>query len=59
VFLFVSSVYLARAVLALIRGDLRTVTELLGARSIEEEIEVEKEGLGAPRRSDTAAEAVR
>lgn len=46
VFLFASGVYLARAILAFAKGDLRRVTQLLGARSIEEEIEVEKEGLG-------------
>jgi len=56
VFLFVAAIYLARAIVAFIKGDLRTVTELLGARSVEEEIEVEKESLGANRGPNTAAE---
>jgi TRAP-type C4-dicarboxylate transport system permease small subunit len=58
VFLFVAAIYLARAVVAFIKGDLRTVTELLGARSVEEEIEVEKESLGVNRRPDTGAERI-
>lgn len=48
VFLFVAGVYLARAIVAFAKGDLREVTQLLGARSVEEEIEMEKESLGAP-----------
>jgi TRAP-type C4-dicarboxylate transport system permease small subunit len=54
VFLFVAAVYLARATLAFVQGDLRTVSELLGARSIEEEIEVEKESLGVLSRPNPA-----
>ncbi len=46
VFLGVASVYLLRAMLAFAKGDLRRVRELLGARSIEEEMEFEKESLG-------------
>jgi TRAP-type C4-dicarboxylate transport system permease small subunit len=46
VFLFAAGVYLARALLAFITGDLREVTKLLGARSVEEEIEDEKQSLG-------------
>jgi TRAP-type C4-dicarboxylate transport system permease small subunit len=50
VFLGVASVYLLRAMLAFAKGDLRRLRELLGARSIEEEMEFEKESLGlAPR----------
>ena len=46
VFLGVASVYLLRAMLAFAKGDLRRVRELLGARSIQEEMEFEKESLG-------------
>ena len=46
VFLAVATVYLLRAMLAFAKGDLRRVRELLGARSIEEEMEFEKESLG-------------
>jgi TRAP-type C4-dicarboxylate transport system permease small subunit len=46
VFLMVASVYLLRAMLAFAKGDLRRVRELLGARSVEEEMEFEKESLG-------------
>lgn len=46
VFLFAAAVFLARATLAFVKGDLRRVSEILGARSVEEEIEVEKESLG-------------
>jgi len=50
VFLGVASIYLLRAMLAFAKGDLRRLRELLGARSIEEEMEFEKESLGlAPR----------
>jgi len=51
VFLFVAAVYLLRAMLAFAKGDLRRVRELLGARSVEEEMEFERENLGlaAPR----------
>jgi TRAP-type C4-dicarboxylate transport system permease small subunit len=50
VFLGVASVYLLRAMLAFAKGDLRRLRELVGARSIEEEMEFEKESLGlAPR----------
>jgi TRAP-type C4-dicarboxylate transport system permease small subunit len=58
VFLFVAAVYLARAILAFVKGDLRGVAQLLGARSIEEEIEVEKESLGIHRGTSTTQEAV-
>jgi hypothetical protein len=47
VFLFVAGVYLARAILAFVTGDLRQITKLLGARSVEEEIEDEKQSLGS------------
>ena len=46
VFLLVASVYLLRAMLAFARGDLRRVRELLGARSVEEEMAFEKDSLG-------------
>ena len=49
VFLAVASVYLLRAMLAFAKGDLRRVRELLGARSVEEEMEFEKESLGLAR----------
>ena len=48
-FLLVASVYLLRAMLAFAKGDLRRVRELLAARSIEEELEFEKESLGLAR----------
>jgi TRAP-type C4-dicarboxylate transport system permease small subunit len=51
VFLLVASVYLLRAAVAFARGDLRRVRELLGARSVEEEMEFEKESLGLATRS--------
>lgn len=46
VFLIVAAVYLLRAMLAFAKGDLRRVRELLGARSVEEEMEFERENLG-------------
>jgi len=46
VFLAVASVYLLRCILAFAKGDLRRVRELLGARSVEEEMAFEKESLG-------------
>jgi TRAP-type C4-dicarboxylate transport system permease small subunit len=46
VFLLVAAIYLLRAMLAFAKGDLRRVRELLGARSVEEEMEFEKESLG-------------
>ena len=46
VFLFAATVFLSRAILAFAKGDLRRVSEILGARSAEEEIEVEKKSLG-------------
>jgi TRAP-type C4-dicarboxylate transport system permease small subunit len=46
VFLAVASVYLLRTMLAFAKGDLRRVRELLGARSVEEEMAFEKESLG-------------
>lgn len=46
VFLLVAAVYLLRAIIAFAKGDLRRVRELLGARSVEEEMEFEKESLG-------------
>jgi TRAP-type C4-dicarboxylate transport system permease small subunit len=52
VFLGVASVYLLRAMLAFAKGDLRRVRELLGARSIEEEMAFEKESLGLVSRGD-------
>ena len=52
VFLAVASVYLLRAMLAFAKGDLRRVRELLGARSVEEEMEFEKESLGLAARGD-------
>lgn len=52
VFLAVAAVYLLRAILAFAKGDLRRVRELLGARSVEEEMEFEKESLGLATRSD-------
>jgi TRAP-type C4-dicarboxylate transport system permease small subunit len=55
VFLLAATVFLARASLAFAKGDLRRVSELLGARSVEEEIEVEKESLGLTARTTEAA----
>src|SRR6201988_1883840 len=52
VFLAVASVYLLRAMLAFAKGDLRRVRELLGARSVEEEMEFERESLGLAARGD-------
>lgn len=52
VFLAVASVYLLRAMLAFAKGDLRRVRELLGARSVEEEMEFEKDSLGFATRGD-------
>jgi TRAP-type mannitol/chloroaromatic compound transport system permease small subunit len=52
VFLLVASVYLLRAIVAFARGDLRRIRELLGARSVEEEMEFEKESLGLATRGD-------
>jgi TRAP-type C4-dicarboxylate transport system permease small subunit len=52
VFLLVAAVYLLRAIVAFAKGDLRRVRELLGARSVEEEMEFEKESLGLATRSD-------
>ena len=46
VFLAVAGVYLLRSMLAFAKGDLRRVRELLGARSVEEEMAFEKESLG-------------
>ena len=51
VFLAVACVYLLRAMLAFAKGDLRRVRELLAARSVEEEMEFEKESLGLTTRS--------
>ena len=53
VFLIVASIYLLRAMVAFAKGDLRRVRELLGARSVEEEMELEKESLGLSMRRDT------
>jgi TRAP-type C4-dicarboxylate transport system permease small subunit len=52
VFLLVASVYLLRAIFAFAKGDLRRVRELLGARSVEEEMEFERESLGLAARGD-------
>ena len=49
IFLLVASVYLLRAMVAFAKGDLRRVRELLGARSVEEEMEFERESLGLAR----------
>jgi hypothetical protein len=38
--------------LAFAKGDLRRVRELLGARSVEEEMEFERESLGLATRGD-------
>jgi TRAP-type C4-dicarboxylate transport system permease small subunit len=54
VFLFAATVFLSRAILAFAKGDLRRVSEILGARSVEEEIEVEKESLGLTTRTTDA-----
>jgi TRAP-type C4-dicarboxylate transport system permease small subunit len=52
IFLLVAAVYLLRAMLAFAKGDLRRVRELLGARSVEEEMEFERESLGLATRGD-------
>jgi TRAP-type C4-dicarboxylate transport system permease small subunit len=52
IFLLVAAVYLLRAMLAFAKGDLRRVRELLGARSVEEEMEFERESLGLAGRGD-------
>ena len=52
IFLVVAAVYLLRAMLAFAKGDLRRVRELLGARSVEEEMEFERESLGLAARGD-------
>ena len=52
VFLCVASIYLLRAMLAFAKGDLRRIRELLGARSVAEEMEFEKESLGLAARGD-------
>jgi TRAP-type C4-dicarboxylate transport system permease small subunit len=52
VFLFVSSIFLLRAVIAFAKGDLRRVRDLLGARSVQEEMEFEKKNLGLAAGSD-------
>lgn len=52
IFLVVAVVYLLRAMLAFAKGDLRRVRELLGARSVEEEMEFERESLGLAARGD-------
>ncbi len=49
IFLLVAAVYLLRAIVAFAKGDLRRVRELLGARSVEEEMEFERESLGLAR----------
>jgi TRAP-type C4-dicarboxylate transport system permease small subunit len=54
VFLLVASVFLLRAIIAFAKGDLRRIRELLGARSVEEEMEFEKESLGLATRDGTA-----
>jgi TRAP-type C4-dicarboxylate transport system permease small subunit len=54
VFLLVASVYLLRAIVAFAKGDLRRIRELLGARSVEEEMEFEKESLGLVTRDAVA-----
>ena len=46
VFLFVAAVFLLRAIIAFVKGDLRRLRELLGARSVQEEVELEKQSLG-------------
>jgi len=52
IFLLVAGLYLLRAMLAFAKGDLRRVRELLGARSVEEEMDFERESLGLAARSD-------
>jgi TRAP-type mannitol/chloroaromatic compound transport system permease small subunit len=52
VFLCVSSIFLLRAVIAFAKGDLRRVRDLLGARSVQEEMEFEKKNLGLAAGSD-------
>ena len=46
VFLFVAAVFLLRAIVAFLKGDLRRLRELIGARSVQEEVEMEKQSLG-------------
>jgi TRAP-type C4-dicarboxylate transport system permease small subunit len=45
-FLFTATLLLFRALLALLKNDTRLVHKLVGARSAQEEIELEKESLG-------------
>jgi TRAP-type C4-dicarboxylate transport system permease small subunit len=45
-FLFTAALLLLRAIIALIKNDTRLVHDLVGARSAQEEIELEKESLG-------------
>lgn len=52
IFLLVAAIYLLRAMLAFAKGDLRRVRELLGARSVAEEMEFERESLGLAARGD-------
>jgi TRAP-type C4-dicarboxylate transport system permease small subunit len=52
IFLLVAAIYLLRAILAFAKGDLRRVRELLGARSVEEEMEFERESLGLAGRGE-------
>ncbi|MGB9370025.1 MAG: TRAP transporter small permease [Xanthobacteraceae bacterium] len=52
IFLLVAGIYLLRSMVAFAKGDLRRVRELLGARSVEEEMEFEKESLGLATRSE-------
>jgi TRAP-type C4-dicarboxylate transport system permease small subunit len=52
VFLIVASIYLLRCMVAFAKGDLRRVRELLGARSVQEEMEFEKQSLGLAVRGD-------
>ena len=49
IFLLVAAVYLLRALLAFAKGDLRRLREILGARSVEEEMAFEKQSLGLAR----------
>ena len=49
IFLFVAAVYLLRAMAAFAKGDLRRLREILGARSVEEEMAFEKQSLGLAR----------
>jgi TRAP-type C4-dicarboxylate transport system permease small subunit len=52
IFLIVAAIHLLRAMLAFATGDLRRVRELLGARSVEEEMEFERENLGLAGQGD-------